>query len=137
MKVLVTGGAGFIGSHVVDLLVARGDKVLVVDDLSGGLTANLPPGVVLERRCLGVDPIIDLVDTWRPEAVVHAAAQASVSDSVTDPVRDARTNVVGGLAVLQAASAIECARFVYLNTGGRCTRKRPIDQQPRPIRSPP
>jgi UDP-glucose 4-epimerase len=115
---MVTGGAGFIGSHVVDRLIQGGHEVLVLDDLSTGLVANLPPETRLERRSLGREPVSDLFASWRPEAVVHAAAQVSVAASARNPSADAQSNVLGGLSVLEGAVAHGCSAFVYLSTGG-------------------
>ena len=118
MRVMVTGGAGFVGSHMVDRLVARGDDVLVVDDLSTGSASNLPPGVELEEMDIASPRLLDVASAWRPEAVCHAAAQPSVPVSMSDPLLDAHTNVMGGLNVLRAAMEAGPAQVVYVNTGG-------------------
>ena len=118
MRVMVTGGAGFVGSHMVDRLVARGDDVLVVDDLSTGSASNLPPGVELEEMDIASPRLLDVASAWRPEAVCHAAAQPSVPVSMSDPLLDAHTNVMGGLNVLRAAMEAGAAQVVYVNTGG-------------------
>ena len=118
MRVMVTGGAGFVGSHMVDRLVARGDDVLVVDDLSTGSASNLPPGVELEEMDVASPRLLDVASAWRPEAVCHAAAQPSVPVSMSDPLLDAHTNVMGGLNVLRAAVKAGCSQVVYINTGG-------------------
>lgn len=118
MRVVVTGGAGFIGSHVVDRLVERGDDVVVVDDLSNGRPANLPPTVRLVEQDISAPDTARTVADLRPELIVHAAAQASVAVSTSSPVRDAEVNVVGTLRVLEAARAAATRRFVYVNTGG-------------------
>ena len=118
MRVMVTGGAGFVGSHMVDRLLARGDDVLVVDDLSTGSASNLPPGVDLEEMDVASPRLLDVASAWRPEAVSHAAAQPSVPVSMSDPLLDAHTNVMGGLNVLKAAVKAGCSQVVYINTGG-------------------
>ena len=118
MRVMVTGGAGFVGSHVVDRLLARGDDVLVVDDLSTGSASNLPPGVELEEMDIASPRLLDVASAWCPEAVSHAAAQPSVPVSMSDPLLDAHTNVMGGLNVLKAAVKAGCSQVVYINTGG-------------------
>ena len=118
MKVLVTGGAGFIGSHIVDMLLADRHEVLVVDDLSTGKESNLPPGVRLEKMDIGDPALGDLMLSFRPDAVSHLAAQISVPGSVMDPWQDAVTNIVGGINVAQAAAESACPRFVYVTTGG-------------------
>src|SRR5215218_10164920 len=89
MRVLVTGGAGFIGSHIVEELLARGDDVLVVDDLSTGKTANLPVGAEFERVDIRDPGLVAIAERFGSEAVVHAAAQSSVPASVAEPARDA------------------------------------------------
>jgi UDP-glucose 4-epimerase len=116
MRVIVTGGAGFIGSHLVDGLVARGDEVHVVDDLSNGKRENVGPGAMLHVRDVR-DPLDDLVAETRPEAIAHLAAQVDVRVSVAEPVRDASVNVVGTVNVLEAARTAG-ARVVFASTGG-------------------
>ncbi len=116
MSVIVTGGAGFIGSHVVDALLARGNEVHVVDDLSKGREANVPPAATLHARDVR-EPLDDLVRETAATAIVHFAAQADVRVSVAEPVRDADVNVVGTVSVLEAARATG-ARVVFASTGG-------------------
>ncbi len=116
MRVIVTGGAGFIGSHLVEALVARGDEVHVVDDLSNGKRAHVGPGATLHARDVR-DPLDDLVAEVRPEAIAHLAAQVDVRVSVAEPVRDASVNVVGTVNVLEAARTTG-ARVVFASTGG-------------------
>ena len=118
MRVLVTGGAGFVGSHIVDGLLGRGDHVLVVDDLSTGSRSNLPSEVELVELDIGDPGLTDIFAEFRPEAVSHCAAQISVPASMKNPVRDARTNILGGINVWQAAISAGCDRFVYITTGG-------------------
>ena len=118
MRAVVTGGAGFIGSHLVDALVARGDDVLVVDDLSTGRRERVHP----DARFLQLD-IRDgegVAGAWaadRPEVCFHLAAQADVRVSVADPVRDAHVNVLGTINVLQASHDHE-TQVVFSSTGG-------------------
>jgi len=118
LRVLVTGGAGFIGSHVADMLLADEHEVLVVDDLSTGKESNLPTGVRLEKMDIGDPALGALMLSFRPDAVSHLAAQISVPGSVADPWQDAVTNIVGGINVAGAAAESACPRFVYVNTGG-------------------
>jgi UDP-glucose 4-epimerase len=123
MRALVTGGAGFIGSNLVDALLARGDEVTVLDDLSTGRLANLEEarrrGVDLVeedvRDAAGVTKVFERV---RPDVVFHLAAQIDVRRSVADPVFDARINVEGTINVLEAARGADVARFVNTSTGG-------------------
>jgi UDP-glucose 4-epimerase len=116
--VVVTGGAGFIGSHVVDRLLEEGRRVIVVDDLSSGTTANLQPGAELEQFDLAAPEAVSRIARLRPSAVVHCAAQASVTESFRDPARDAAVNIVGGLNALRGALEGGGKRFVYVTTGG-------------------
>ncbi len=122
MRTLVTGGAGFIGSHLVDALVGRGDAVTVVDDLSSGrernLEAALSAGASLERADIrDGDALARLVAAAEPETIFHLAAQVDVRLSLADPAFDARTNVEGTINVLEAARAVG-ARVVFSSTGG-------------------
>lgn len=118
MRVLVTGGAGFIGSHVAETLALRGDEVTVVDDLSSGRLANVPKGVRFERGDVRDSRFVTaLFRDVRPEAVSHQAAQASVSVSVREPERDAQVNVLGTMVVAKAAAELG-ARLVFASTGG-------------------
>ena len=116
MRAVVTGGAGFVGSHVVDALLARGDEVVVVDSLVKGKRENLPANVDL--RVQDVRESLDaLFDEVRPEAVLHLAAQADVRVSVERPAEDAETNVLGTVNVLEAARRHD-AHVVFSSTGG-------------------
>lgn len=118
-KTVVTGGAGFIGSHVVDALVARGDEVHVIDDLSSGKKANLPEGATLHELDIRDDSIQSLIAKVKPETIVHAAAQISVRRSMEDPVFDSDVNVRGLVNVLQAAALLEeKPHMVFTSTGG-------------------
>ena len=117
-RVLVTGGAGFVGSHVVDGLLARGHDVLVVDDLSTGTRSNLPPHVELIDLDVADDAVVSLAKSFGPDVISHIAAQASVPVSMSDPKMDARVNILGGLNVLQAAKEADCEQVLYINTGG-------------------
>ncbi|MFN8224169.1 MAG: NAD-dependent epimerase/dehydratase family protein [Gaiellales bacterium] len=116
MRAIVTGGAGFIGSHVAEALLARGDEVHVVDDLSRGSRANVPTDAELHVADIR-EPLGGLFDGIRPERVFHLAAQIDVRVSVADPVADAAANVVGTIRVLQAAQP-HGARVVFTSTGG-------------------
>ena len=113
---MVTGGAGFIGSHVVDALVARGDEVAVVDSLVHGKREHVPAGAELHVRDIR-EPLDDLFDAARPDAVFHLAAQADVRVSVERPVEDAEINVLGTVRILEAARRHE-AQVVFSSTGG-------------------
>jgi UDP-glucose 4-epimerase len=117
-RALVTGGAGFIGSHVVDSLVRDGYDVLVVDDLSTGDTGRLADGAKLAQLDItDLAAVNQAFDGFKPEAVFHLAAQASVTASVADPGRDCAVNVGGTLNVVEAARR-HSAPLVFTSTGG-------------------
>jgi UDP-glucose 4-epimerase len=116
VRAIVTGGAGFIGSHVVDALVARGDEVAVADSLVHGSEENVSKAAELSVRDIR-EPLDDLFDAVRPEAVFHLAAQADVRVSVERPVDDAEVNVLGTVRVLEAARR-HGAQVVFSSTGG-------------------
>ena len=118
LRVLVTGGAGFIGSHVVDAFLARGAEVTVVDDLSSGRAARLAPEVTLHEVSIAdADRLTEIVESVRPEVICHLAAQIDVRVSVQAPAEDARINVLGTINVLEAARAVG-ARVLFASTGG-------------------
>lgn len=119
MRALVTGGAGFIGSHLADALIQRGARVAVLDSLVTGQRANIPQAATFFEVDLRDDVgVWDVVRRFRPTHIFHQAAQASVKLSVDDPVNDATVNVVGGLHLLEAARAAGVERFVFASTGG-------------------
>ena len=118
MRVLVTGGAGFIGSHLADALLARGDEVAVVDDLSAGRAGRLHEDAVLHKLSIAeAAPLVAVMSDVRPELVCHLAAQIDVRTSVAAPAADAAANVVGTVNVLEAARAAG-ARVLFCSTGG-------------------
>jgi UDP-glucose 4-epimerase len=116
MRVIVTGGAGFIGPHVVDALLARGDEVHVVDDLSHGTRSKVPQSATLHVHDVR-EPLDEIVRGTGTEAIVHLAAQADVRVSVAEPALDATINVLGTVNVLEAAR-LAGARVVFASTGG-------------------
>ncbi|HUG42003.1 MAG TPA: NAD-dependent epimerase/dehydratase family protein [Longimicrobiales bacterium] len=116
-RVLVTGGAGFIGSHVAEAFLERGDRVWVADDLSSGREANLPRGAEFHRMGIGDPALVQLCDDVRFDLVSHHAAQIDVRISVSDPRRDARINIDGLLNVLESARR-HGSRVVYVSSGG-------------------
>jgi UDP-glucose 4-epimerase len=119
LNVLVTGGAGFVGSHTVDRLLDDGHDVMVVDDLSSGrrerVNVKADLAVCDIRDTAGLDV---LLESRRPEAIVHAAAQAEVRRSLADPRHDADVNVLGSISLLAAAERAGVRRVVYFSTGG-------------------
>jgi UDP-glucose 4-epimerase len=114
----VTGGAGFIGSHIGDRLIELGYEVLIVDDLTTGSRSNLPRSATIEELDVASPALERLLAKWRGEIVVHCAAQVSVASSVVDAANDARSNVLGTIGTILAAVAGGCRRFVYVTTGG-------------------
>jgi UDP-glucose 4-epimerase len=119
MRILVTGGAGFIGSHVVDRFIERGHEVAVLDNLSSGFRELVNPAARLYETDLTDAAAVErcLAD-FRPEVVDHHAAQIDVRRSVDDPVFDAGTNIIGALGLLQACIRHGVRKFVYASTGG-------------------
>ena len=117
-KVLVTGGAGFIGSHVVDRLLELGHEVAVVDDLTSGRTANLSPKATLYETDIAGPALDDVLRAERPEVVCHYAAQISVPQSMRDPIADAGTNILGSLNLLQSCVRNGVRKVVYTSSGG-------------------
>src|SRR5271167_852742 len=106
MRVLVTGGAGFIGPHLTDALLARGDEVAVLDDLSSGRGGRLDPQVTLHKLSItDTAALTSTVVALRPELICHLAAQIDVRASVDAPAQDARVNVLGTVNLLEAARA--------------------------------
>lgn len=118
MRVLVTGGGGFIGSHLVDALLARGDEPVVLDDWSGGSRDNLPPGVETLDMDVADPRTVSAIAALRPDGIIHGAAQVSVPRSMADPDRDRAVNVVGTAHVLAGAREAGSPRVVFLSTGG-------------------
>ena len=119
MRILVTGGAGFIGSHVVDAFIAAGHEVAVLDNFSTGRDGNVNPAAAVHRMDLRDQPEVDTaVATFRPEVVSHHAAQSEVPKSVADPADDAQINIVGGLNLLKACVDHGVRKVIFSSTGG-------------------
>ena len=119
MRILVTGGAGFIGSHVVDRFVALGHEVAVLDNLSTGRRDFVNPRAHFELADLTDAPAVErLVAAWKPEIVDHHAAQIDVRRSVADPLFDATTNVLGGIGLLEVCRRHRVRKLIYASTGG-------------------
>ncbi len=118
MKILVTGGAGFIGSHVVDRFIAEGHEVVVVDNLSTGRRANLNPQARLYEVDIRSPELAEVFAQERPEVVDHHAAQAEVRRSVVDPLFDAGVNILGSLNLLQNAVLSGVRKVIYISSGG-------------------
>jgi UDP-glucose 4-epimerase len=123
MKTLVTGGAGFIGSNLVDALIDRGDEVTAVDDLSTGKESNLEPALgggarLVELDIRDAEAVAECMEQASPEVIFHLAAQIDVRKSVAHPANDARINVEGTINLLRAATRAGVSRFVNTSTGG-------------------
>jgi len=123
VRSIVTGGAGFIGSHLVDELVSRGDEVLICDDLSSGKEANIAGALEGGARLEQLDiadgqAVLAAFESFNPKRVFHLAAQIDVRRSVADPGFDARLNVVGTVNALEAATRSDATRFLFTSTGG-------------------
>src|SRR2546421_8628997 len=119
MRILVTGGAGFIGSHVVDAYITAGHEVAVLDNLSTGREENVNPAAQFHRADITDKARVQaVIGSFRPDVVNHHAAQAEVPKSVADPGFDALVNVVGGLNVLRAAIDSSVRKVIFSSTGG-------------------
>ena len=116
MNILVTGGAGFIGSHLVRKLLSMGHDVLVVDDLRGGLRTNVPEGAGFVCLDINSPMLLDVMDRGRFQAVVHLAAQTRVDVSIKDPYGDARDNIMGTVNVLECARKTGVQRVVFASS---------------------
>ena len=116
MNILVTGGAGFIGSHLVRHLLAKGEKVTALDNLSTGLAENLPPEAKLVEMDILDEELPKVVAAGAFDAIVHLAAQTMVDTSIKDPLLDARENLLGTVHVLEAARAANIGRGVFAST---------------------
>lgn len=140
MKVLVTGGAGFIGSHVVEHALRAGHAVAVLDDLSTGKRSNVPPKVPLFQTDLrDREAVLRVLEEVRPQAVSHHAAQSSVAVSMRDPRQDASVNIVGSINLADACVATAVKRLVFASTGGAMYgnvpegKRAPEETRPAPI----
>ena len=118
MKILVTGGAGFIGSHLVDALVARGEEVHVLDDLSSGKREYLNPKAQFTEVDIRTAAAQDAVRAFQPEVIFHLAAQKSVPESLKHPRKDADINLVGLCNLLEVLPGSNLKKFIFVSTGG-------------------
>ncbi len=118
MRVVVTGGAGFIGSHVTEAYLAEGHEVLVLDDLSSGHAENIPQQASFEQADIRSPQAADALRRFRPEVLNHHAAQMNVRVSVDDPCLDADINVVGFLRLLEAGREVGLRRVIFASSGG-------------------
>jgi UDP-glucose 4-epimerase len=118
MKVLVTGGAGFIGSHVTDQFLANGFEVVVVDNLSTGRESNLNPAAKFYEADIRSSQMDEIFAQERPDFVDHHAAQMNVRRSIKEPMFDAEVNILGSLNLIECAKKYSVKRFVYISSGG-------------------
>jgi UDP-glucose 4-epimerase len=118
MKILVTGGAGFIGSHIVERIIAEGMDAVVLDNLSSGRKENINPRAVFYEADIRDKSVSDIFRDERPDVVCHQAAQVSVRNSVDDPCADAGINVVGSLNILENCRMHGIKKFLFASTGG-------------------
>ncbi len=114
----MTGGAGFIGSHLVDALVARGEEILVIDDVSTGKREYVNPKVQFVERDICTTTALDIMRAFKPEVIFHLAAQKSVSESLKHPRKDAEINLVGLCNILEAIPGSGLQKFIFASTGG-------------------
>ena len=117
-KILVTGGAGFIGSHVVDLFIAQGYEVVILDDLSTGRASNLNPAAKFYKMDIRDPKVREVFEAEKPDYVSHHAAQMDVRRSVAQPLFDADVNILGSINLIECAKAFNVKRFIYISTGG-------------------
>jgi UDP-glucose 4-epimerase len=117
-KILVTGGAGFIGSHVVDLFLSKGYEVVVVDDLSTGRLSNLNPQATFYQTDIRSAKVREIFAAERPDYVSHHAAQMDVRRSVSEPLFDAEVNILGSINLIEAARESGLKHFIYISSGG-------------------
>ena len=117
-KILVTGGAGFIGSHVVDLFLSKGFEVVILDDLSTGRRSNLNPGATFYQMDIRSSEVRDVFTRERPDYISHHAAQMDVRRSIVQPLFDAEVNILGSINLIECAKEFEVKHFIYISTGG-------------------
>ncbi len=118
MKVLVTGGAGFIGSHIVNAYIAAGHEVIIIDDLSSGEMRFVNPKATFYHLNIHAPEVKTILKKEKVEVINHHAAQISVSESVSDPLFDANSNIIGTLQLLQNAVSLKIDKFIFASTGG-------------------
>jgi len=118
MKILITGGSGFIGSHIVDLLIEEGNDSIIIDDLSNGKEENINPKATFYHLSILDNKLADIFKKEKIEVVIHHAAQISVRDSVKDPLHDMETNIKGSLLLLEHCIKYKVKRFIFASTGG-------------------
>ena len=118
MKILITGGAGFIASHVADLLIDNGHAIVIVDDLSNGKRENINSRAAFYHASILDQALADIFRKEKPEVVIHHAAQISVRNSVQDPLNDMEINIRGSLRLLEQCKYYGVGKFIFSSTGG-------------------
>lgn len=118
MNILVPGGAGFIGSHIVDRLIEQNHRVVVVDDLSTGFRSNVNPKATFYESSILSPELHHIFEKERPQIIYHLAAQMDVRKSVEDPTFDAKTNILGSINLIALATKARIKKFIYASTGG-------------------
>lgn len=118
MRILVTGGAGFIGSHIVDAYLQEGHEVSIIDDMSSGKQENINPRAKFFKIDVGAAEVEDIFKQGRFDIVNHHAAQMDVRKSVADPIFDAKVNILGSLRLLQSCVKYKVKKFIFASTGG-------------------
>ncbi len=118
MRILITGGAGFIGSNIADAYASEGHEIMVIDNLSSGKKENVPPAARFVLCDIASDTAGEAVRTFRPEVVSHHAAQINVRASVADPVFDAQVNIVATIRLLEACRVNGVRKFIFASSGG-------------------
>ncbi len=130
MKVLLTGGAGFIGSHVAEAYIAAGHDVVVVDDLSSGSKDNVPPRAGFYLMNIAAPELARVFTLEKPDVVSHHAAQISVTVSARDPAADARVNVMGTLNLLECCRGHGVRKLIFISSGGAIYGEAPLERVP-------
>ena len=138
MKIVVTGGAGFIGSHIVDSYIDSGHEVLILDNLSSGVEANLNKKASFQNIDITSPEVGQVIKDFAPEVINHHAAQINVRESVSNPSFDAKVNILGSLNLLEAAKQASVKHFIFASTGGAVygdtdTIPTPEDHQTQPL----
>lgn len=118
MKIMITGGAGFIGSHVTDMLIEAGHQVIVVDDLSTGRRSNLNPHAAFYEVDIRSSEMERVFALEKPEVICHHAAQMDVRGSMEDPLFDADVNIIGSIKLAQLAIRYSTRKFIHISSGG-------------------
>jgi len=118
MKVLVTGGAGFIASHIVDFLLKKDHEVVILDNLSTGKKEHINKKAKFYKKDIITDDIDSIFEKEKPDIVIHAAAQVMLRESLKDPAYDAKTNIIGTINILEACRKNKVKKIIYTSTGG-------------------